>query len=77
MILHGYYENGNIEIVEKDKLNKLPKKKFEIDIYFYEGTKNIKKHNVRGVLKKYKNVNLIKKEKLGWELSVKDKHGNS
>ena len=73
MILHGYIENGNIKIVEKDIIKNLVDK-YEIEIIIKESGKISKnKRSAKGILNKYKNEKLIDSEKNIWDLVVNKK----
>jgi hypothetical protein len=73
MLLHGYIENGNINIIEKEILNEL-NDKYEIEI-IVKDYKNINKNkkSAKGILEKYKNEKLIDSEKDIWNLVVSEK----
>ena len=82
MILHGLYENGKIDIIEKDQLNKIEhNKQIEVEIiiddHYLENHKNIAIKNARGALRKYSNPDIKALEESTWELAMKEKYGIS
>ncbi|HNZ28210.1 MAG TPA: hypothetical protein PKK13_13380 [Spirochaetota bacterium] len=64
MILHGYIENGTIQILEKDILQSL-NRKYDVEI-IVKNQNSSQNNNVMGALSKYKNIDLIEKEKDLW-----------
>ena len=52
-------------------------KRLRVQLEVENNVEGKKTNNVRGSLGKYKNSRLRRKEKLAWELAMKDKHENS
>jgi len=79
MILHGIYDNGKIMINEKC----IPRIKTTVEIHIPDKVGSPsneaihkKGRNVRGVLSKYKDRELLEREQHAWEIGVREKYGN-
>lgn len=73
-------QNGIIKI--PDEYKNLDMNKIEVTLIVKDTTKKTAGQpqggkKAKGILSKYKNPGLIKKEKSAWEIAVKEKHAHS
>ena len=75
--VHGYYDGTVIKPLEK--LVAKPNQRVIITIMddFVDASESSHKKGIRGILSKYADPELSKKEKGAWERSVSDKYGDS
>ncbi|MFC2155653.1 hypothetical protein ACFLRB_04095 [Acidobacteriota bacterium] len=72
-------QNGTIKL--PDEYKSLEKNKIEVILIVKDPLKNDAKRSkegkkAKGMLSKYSNIELIKKEKSAWEIAVKEKHAH-
>ncbi|MBO4334225.1 MAG: hypothetical protein J5846_00110 [Desulfovibrio sp.] len=74
--IQGYYDGFNIKTI--GRFDAKPNQKVLITILeeFMDSTKPVCKSELKGVFSEYANPDFVEKEKLAWEHTMVEKHGN-